>query len=327
MNRKGFTLVELLAVIIILALLALITTTSITKLVSDAKNDLSDTQIKLIESAAKMWGTENIMELPNENECAYITLEELQTYGLIDSKIIDSKTATEIKNLKIKISGKLGKLGNIIRTYELNPDSVEGCKWIYEPKCVAKNITTSESYTVGDLYSCVVSTKAEKYDFYILSDNMDGTVTMLMSENLDGTTSWNDRNKFLTSKISNWVLPNSVSVPSATQLGCSNVSNGMYCSNELLTFAYSNGNSYWTSTEHFPGVNSFYVTNKNYDFEDDDFDGLYYADQDGVSCGIWNSPSGYNPSTDEWYCSEENIISVLYGIRPTIIVDKDKLVK
>ena len=53
MNKKGFTLVELLAVIIILSLLALLASTSVSKIVKDSKSDLYDTQINLIKSAYK----------------------------------------------------------------------------------------------------------------------------------------------------------------------------------------------------------------------------------------------------------------------------------
>ena len=128
MSKKGFTLVELLAVIVILSLLAIITTTSVTKLVSDAKTDLSSTQIELIKSAAEIWGAKNMDKLPKANECLYITLQDLKNEGVLDNNVIDPKDNKEISNnTKIKISNIISEYGKKIINYEVNPESVSGC--------------------------------------------------------------------------------------------------------------------------------------------------------------------------------------------------------
>lgn len=135
MKDKGFTLVELLAVVIILALLALLTSTSVTKIVKNSKKELSDTQIKLIESAAKTWGADNLNILPPAGECSYLTLRDLKEYGLIDSKVIDSNTNKELSdNLKIKITTTTNSYGNSITNYEVNPSNVSTCLYVYAPK-------------------------------------------------------------------------------------------------------------------------------------------------------------------------------------------------
>ena len=83
MNKRGFTLVELLAVIVILALLALLTSTAVTKIVKDSKENLSSVQIQNIKEAAEMWGADNLDKLPDAGDCNYITLGVLQDEGLI----------------------------------------------------------------------------------------------------------------------------------------------------------------------------------------------------------------------------------------------------
>ncbi len=131
MNNRAFTLVELLAVIVILSLLALLTSTAITNLLSNAKGDLSSVQIELIESAAKTWGANNISKLPN-NGCSYITLKDLKDFGLLDSDVVDPKTNKGISDdLKIKVTSTEGKQGNLVIEYEVNPENIEGCYWVY----------------------------------------------------------------------------------------------------------------------------------------------------------------------------------------------------
>ena len=139
-HNNGFTLVELLAVIIILSLLALIASTAVTKLVADTKSDLSDTQMTLIKSAAESWGAENLTLLPSAGECKYLTLGELKEAGLMDSKIIDPKTNEELSDdFKVKITGTLNKHDKLIIDYEVNPESVEGCSEAYSDGKVPLN--------------------------------------------------------------------------------------------------------------------------------------------------------------------------------------------
>lgn len=103
MNNKGFTLVELLAVIVILALLALLTSTSVTKLVKDSKDDLYDAQINLIKAAAESWGADNLISIPTDGSCMYLTLDDLIGYGLLDSDIKNPKTKQPFVDLKVEI--------------------------------------------------------------------------------------------------------------------------------------------------------------------------------------------------------------------------------
>ena len=129
MNKKGFTLVELLAVIVILSLLALLTGTAITKMVKDSKEELSDAQKNLIKAAAETWGAENLDKLPSANECKYITLQDLQRYGIIDSNVIDPETSEKIQDLNIKITTTGNSNGLDNTEYEVGGDTT-GCTQI-----------------------------------------------------------------------------------------------------------------------------------------------------------------------------------------------------
>ena len=141
METKGFTLVELLAVIIILSLLALITSTAITKTVKDAKGDLTNVQKNLIVEAAKTWGAENLTELPDSGDCIYITLGDLKKYGLLESNVVNFDTNDEIPDsTKIKISASSDSYKPIY-DYEINPESVASCEQFKMFYTVYRNTT------------------------------------------------------------------------------------------------------------------------------------------------------------------------------------------
>ena len=79
---KGFTLVELLAVIIILGLIALITVPAISGVISDSQNTAYEEQIKRIEGIARNWGVANTNLLPDEGTY-YLSLDTLKSEGLL----------------------------------------------------------------------------------------------------------------------------------------------------------------------------------------------------------------------------------------------------
>ena len=216
MNKRGFTLVELLAVIIILSLLALLTSTAVTKLVKDAKGDLNTTQIELIKSAAQTWGADNLTGLPSDGECSYLTLKNLKDYGLIDSNLKDPNTNEKISDdLKIKISTtKNQNSGKLITTYEVNPQSVDGCyKQIYNNgDIVYFDVTTGKSCTnyhednsktgyngingTGDQTSCL--------KFYSFLDS-GRKLNLLLDHNTTGTLVYSQIIDKLLSDTSSWI--------------------------------------------------------------------------------------------------------------------------
>ena len=191
MNTKGFTLVELLAVIIILALLTLLASTSVTKLVKDSKEELSNTQIELIKSAAQMWGADNIDKLPSSGQCGYITLGELKEYGFLDSSIVDANTNKEISNdLKIKITGTTSDFGNLVLNYEVNPESVDGCSQLnvnkkYENgEVVYFNVSTGKQCTNYIESQSNTGVKEGCMKFYAFNDSeRSDTVKLLLDHN------------------------------------------------------------------------------------------------------------------------------------------------
>jgi prepilin-type N-terminal cleavage/methylation domain len=105
MEQKGFTMIELLVVIVILGVLSLIIYPVINRQMNKSKNDLYESQIKMITTAARNWGADNLGSLPsNDGEQINVTLGALQTLGYIEEKLINPKTKKEFdENIIITI--------------------------------------------------------------------------------------------------------------------------------------------------------------------------------------------------------------------------------
>lgn len=93
MKKNGFTLVEILAVIFILSLLAVIVTPVVTDLIKDSEQSLYDKQVNNIVNAVKKYGIEHSEVLPDKQENTILSLHTLLGAGILDKDtIINPKT-------------------------------------------------------------------------------------------------------------------------------------------------------------------------------------------------------------------------------------------
>jgi prepilin-type N-terminal cleavage/methylation domain-containing protein len=93
--KKGFTLVELLGVIIILAIIATIIVPVATSLINKSTNQLNTIQLGNIKSGAVNWATDNIDKVPGSSSgynAVEVTLATLIKGGYISSDIKDITT-------------------------------------------------------------------------------------------------------------------------------------------------------------------------------------------------------------------------------------------
>lgn len=97
-NIKGFTLVELLAVITVLGIIMTIGAISVTDLINRSKEKSYNEQINAIELAAKKFATKHTEILDEESTTNYILIEELKKDGLLENiDIIDPRSGKEIE--------------------------------------------------------------------------------------------------------------------------------------------------------------------------------------------------------------------------------------
>lgn len=97
MKEKGFTLVEVLAVIVVLGLLIAIIAPTVNNLIKDSEDALESKQISTIIDATKQYVTMNSDLLPDEGDSTCIYLSDLIDNGVIDNDtIINPKTKEEM---------------------------------------------------------------------------------------------------------------------------------------------------------------------------------------------------------------------------------------
>lgn len=81
--KKGFTLVELLGVIVILGIIGVIAYPIVNGTIKESKQDSYNAQVSIIEEAGQKWGIRNVEKLPETGEILYIKIDELISSGFI----------------------------------------------------------------------------------------------------------------------------------------------------------------------------------------------------------------------------------------------------
>ena len=96
---KGFTLAELLGVIIVLGVIALITFPIVNNTIKENKDKLYNSQLEEIKMSAEKWAYANINMLPTvENDTITVTLLELKKAGFVSLDARNPKTGELLPN-------------------------------------------------------------------------------------------------------------------------------------------------------------------------------------------------------------------------------------
>lgn len=167
MNNKGFTMIELIMVILILALFAFITTPNVIKLINRNNRDNYNDSIDTIIEATKIYVSDNRYELefkdstgnnsfctPNDSKdiYSYITLQDLVNSKDLSSPIVNVCTKEELdsdtlNSIEIKIT--LNCSSNTFTNFELG----ENVKYLKKVTDITDNLgRINEGYYCSDLY-------------------------------------------------------------------------------------------------------------------------------------------------------------------------------
>lgn len=93
MDKKGFTLVELLAIVVVLAIIMIIAAPNMTKQVKKSEEETQNILNQKIENASKLYAAKYYSSNLVSNKKITFTLKELEQDGLINLK---DKCSSEI---------------------------------------------------------------------------------------------------------------------------------------------------------------------------------------------------------------------------------------
>ena len=147
--KDGFTLIEILAIIILLSVLALVTYPIINGVINDSRKDLYDKQIDELERHTRTWISENVESLELvDGYSRNVTFEELKNSGYIqESSVINPKTNEPLS-------------GCMTINYS---DEITGFNVYYNEKCseIAKGYADNSGANRPELFKNMVPIKYE----------------------------------------------------------------------------------------------------------------------------------------------------------------------
>ena len=107
--KKGFTLIEMIAVIGIIALMTIMVMPAVVNQIANKKEDISETTNKLIFNAAELYLNDNIVNYPKTIGSKYcIKLETLITEDYLKSPLKDAVSGKNIdtsRRIKLDVNG------------------------------------------------------------------------------------------------------------------------------------------------------------------------------------------------------------------------------
>ena len=171
-KKKGFTLVELLGVILIISVLALIIMPLIIKSMKESKKKLTEAQIKLIYSASDTYIKKYKNEYPNIVSNKYcITIQKLVNEGLLDEKL---KNYIDNSEVELETSIEVNVDSKISYSYELKYDRISCSVDMAKAPILAKQ----NQWVVGlDL------TKIERIEFVNVASFPEGSIDVSDKKN------------------------------------------------------------------------------------------------------------------------------------------------
>ena len=191
MNKKAFTLVELMGIITVLGLISLLVAPTIINQIRNSKGKIDNVTEKLIYSATDLYLDNKQSEYPKNDGSTYcIKLQDLVNDGKLSSPVLDS-SGNEISLDRIIAVD----VYNANYTYRMS-DTCESKKtyrndiMISENSCIVDEKCSDDEIKSGVLVNVKVN-ETENYDFYVISDT-ETELTLIMNQNLGDNVKWHD---------------------------------------------------------------------------------------------------------------------------------------
>lgn len=147
-SKKGFTLVELLGVLVVLGLISVIIVPKVIDSITTSKEAAYQTQVETIENAAKKYAISNDLLYPKEGEKKYIAVKDLIAVGeLSDKEIINPKTGNKMNGYVLVEYNSGYQQYEYTYVEEIDENALGAMGPIYEVKDPDK-WTTSKNVTI-----------------------------------------------------------------------------------------------------------------------------------------------------------------------------------
>ena len=194
--KKGFTLVELLAVIVILAVIALIATPAVLNTIEDSKAASAEVSARNIVSAAKTQYLQNIMEgktnsdidlstdtLKYDGELAEKGVLKYDDNGNVTGKMYISGYCVEIDSSEnIKSTKTTNEECDITSSSDTVKTYKDGEVVYYNPETNTKCSSSEAVSTTGTKTGCM--------KWYTFNDEGGDSVNLLLDHNTTATVVW-----------------------------------------------------------------------------------------------------------------------------------------
>ncbi len=128
-NKKGFTLVEVTAVVVILGIISLIAIPLVENTIQNMRQSSYETQIKVILEGARQWGASNrfLPEFPSSDGTSLsIQIGELKTEGFVEKDITNPQTREPFENdMVVTITNVAGNIIYSMEGYSVGGDYID----------------------------------------------------------------------------------------------------------------------------------------------------------------------------------------------------------
>ena len=188
MEKRGFTLIELIATLIVLSIVALVVVPELYESVKEIREGITVTQLQGIIDSTKDWAVTNIDELPSEDgKVTYVFLKDLQAGGYIDYDIYKDNDGNKYNdNIFVLIECEVIEANEWnnqnykykYTIYETNEKHLEYLASLY---AIKNNVTSTTTVTLSDLIpyaneELVVSNKLKNIEDGSLISNVSITI-------------------------------------------------------------------------------------------------------------------------------------------------------
>lgn len=132
MNKHGFTLVELLATIVIIGILSTVAVVGTTKYLEYTRNKTYDSYVETLENATKNYLEDNTSEIPEVGSTKVITATTLYDAGYLENIMDPNKKSVSCityRTQNMPVSSKV----TVKRISNENNIDLEYSVWLYCP--------------------------------------------------------------------------------------------------------------------------------------------------------------------------------------------------